>query len=146
MTTANINHDCKDELNQAELRATPARIAVMKLLETAQAPVDVNMIMDYLEGKRIKTDPATVFRIINSFTQKGITKQISFNEGKARYELSAKEDHHHLICEGCGSIEDISDCAIPELEKDIQKKKGFQVKSHSLEFYGICASCQKRQN
>ncbi|HSW88859.1 MAG TPA: Fur family transcriptional regulator [Candidatus Saccharimonadales bacterium] len=142
MTTAKILHDCKEELNEAELRATPARIAVMKLLETTNTPVDVSMIIEYLEEKNIKTDPATAFRIVNMFMEKGLVKQISFNEGKFRYELSSKADHHHLICENCGQIQDISDCAISELEGDIKKKKGFLVKRHSLEFFGLCENCQ----
>jgi len=146
MTAKKIAHDCKIELNDADLRATPARIAVMKLLETTDKPVDVNMIKEYLDKQHIDTDPVTVFRIVNMFTEKGITKQISFNEGKFRYELTNKADHHHLICQQCGKVEDISDCAIPELEKDIQKKKKFLVKSHSLEFYGLCDDCQKKQN
>lgn len=143
MTTAKVIHDCKEELNEAELRATPARIAVMKLLENTDAPVDVSMIIDYLDKQHIKTDPATAFRIVNMFLEKGLIKQISFNEGKFRYELAAKEEHHHLICDNCGRIEDISDCAIPELEKDIKKKKGFLVKRHALEFFGLCSNCQK---
>lgn len=143
MTNSDTIHDCKDELNELDLRATPARIAVMKLLETTETPVDVAMISDYLEKENIKTDPATVFRIINMFLGKQLVKQISFNEGKFRYELSSKADHHHLICEHCGNIEDISDCAIPDLEIDIKKKKGFLVKRHSLEFFGLCKNCQK---
>jgi Fur family ferric uptake transcriptional regulator len=143
MINVSIHHDCKEELNEAELRATPARMAVMKLLETTDTPVDVQMIIDYLDKKNIKTDPATAFRIVNMFLAKGIVKQISFNEGKFRYELSSKADHHHLVCESCGNIEDISDCAIPDLEKDIKKKKEFLVKRHSLEFFGLCKDCQK---
>jgi Fe2+ or Zn2+ uptake regulation protein len=57
----------------------------------------------FLEKNNIKSDPATVFRIVNMFTEKGLTKQIQLNEGKFRYELSSKEDHHHLICEKCGA-------------------------------------------
>lgn len=144
MTTPTTQHSCKDELNQAELRATPARLAVLKLLETVDTPVDVTGIIDYLQKQNIQTDPATAFRIINSFTEKGLTKQLSFNEGKFRYELSKKEEHHHLVCERCGSIEDISDCAVVNLEKEIQEKKKFKVVSHSLEFFGLCAGCQKK--
>lgn len=143
MVRTQLKHNCKTELNDADLRATPARVAVMKLLETTDAPVDVATIIDYLTQQDIKTDPATAFRIINMFTEKGLVKQISFHEGKLRYELSNKADHHHLICEQCGKIEEISDCAIPGLEKDIQKKKGFIVKRHALEFFGICAHCQR---
>jgi Fe2+ or Zn2+ uptake regulation protein len=141
-----INHDCKTELNAVALRATPARLAVLRLLEKTDTPVDVTMIKAYLAKHHIATDPATVFRIVHMFREKGLVKQISFNEGKFRYELAAKTDHHHLICNACGRVEDFSDCAIPELERDIKKKKRFMVLSHALEFYGLCSHCQKLNN
>jgi Fur family ferric uptake transcriptional regulator len=139
-------HNCKTELHEASLRATPARVAVMKLLEEINIPVDINMIKDYLDKKQIETDPATVFRIMNMFTDKGLVKQISFNEGKFRYELASKPEHHHLFCNNCGAIESFADCNIQALEKEIQEKKGFVVKAHALEFYGFCANCQKSKN
>lgn len=135
-------HDCKEELREFDLRATPARVAVMNFLEQTEEPVDVNSVIDYLKVKDIKTDPATVFRMVNTLTQKGITTQIQFQEGKTRYELSNKEDHHHLICESCGKIEDISDTVIPAVEKKINNKYGFLVKRHTLEFFGLCTTCQ----
>ncbi len=139
----NLNHDCKTELNEVDLRATPARIALMSFFEKAEKPLDVKEMTEYLEKKDIKTDPATVFRIVNMFSEKGLIKPIQLNEGKFRYELKAKADHHHLVCKKCGNIEDISDCNIKALEKEIKKRKNFKVTSHSLEFFGICIDCQK---
>jgi Fur family ferric uptake transcriptional regulator len=146
MTTIHTDTHCKNELRGASLRATPARIAILRLLETTAIPVDVSTVKEHLDKNHIVTDPATVFRIMNMFMEKGLVRQISFNEGKFRYELANIPDHHHLICTHCGSVEDFSDCNIPALERDIKKKKGFAVKAHSLEFYGVCASCQKKQN
>ncbi len=143
MTSVGVRHDCKAELNDRDLRATPARIALMGLFEASDKPVDVQGMIDYLEQKNIKTDPATVFRIVNLFTQKGLLKQIQLHEGKQRYELFSKADHHHFVCEDCGKIEDISDCNIEKLEKTIRAKKGLLVKRHSLEFFGLCKNCQK---
>lgn len=143
MVNISANHNCKDELNEVNLRATPVRVALMNLLESTDKPVDVQTMIAYLEKHNINTDPATVFRIVNVFTEKGITKQIQLQEGKSRYELASQLDHHHLVCSKCGDIQDISDCNISALQNDIESKKGFKVTSHSLEFFGICASCQK---
>jgi Fe2+ or Zn2+ uptake regulation protein len=137
-------HDCKEELNEVELRATPARVALMNLLEDSNKPIDVQTMIDYLEKKAIPTDPATVFRIVNMFTEKGLTKQIQLQEGKSRYELADNADHHHLVCTKCGDIQDISDCNISGLEEDIERRKQFQVTSHSLEFFGLCVHCQSQ--
>jgi Fur family ferric uptake transcriptional regulator len=146
MVQIKIKHDCKVELNDAKLRATPARIALMKLFESAQKPLDVQTMIEHLYTIGIKTDPATVFRIVNMFTEKGLLKTIQLNEGKFRYELASGTDHHHLVCTVCGDIEDISDCNISALEKEIEKKKGFLVVNHTLEFYGICRDCTAKQN
>lgn len=136
------NHDCSDELRQFKLKATPARIGVMRFLEESKQPVDVSMVIEYLRRRDVDTDPATVFRIMNAFTDKGITRQVQFLEGKSRYELSGKGDHHHLICTNCGKIEDVEDKYMEKLESEIQKTKGFKVKHHSLEFFGLCKNCQ----
>lgn len=136
-------HNCKEELQNVDLKATPARLAVLDVLETTEMPLDVNMISAKLQKRHQYADPATVFRIINIFTQRGITKQLQLNEGKFRYELSSKIDHHHFVCQKCGRIEDISDCGVSAFEKQIEKKKGLLIKSHTLEFFGICQNCQE---
>lgn len=137
-----MNHDCKVELRTASLKATPARLAVLRLLEKTDQPLDVATIIAYLNKQGVDADQATVFRIINLFTDKGLARQIQLNEGKFRYERGG-EEHHHLICERCGGIEDVSDCNIGGLEKEIHSKKGFLVKRHSLEFFGVCKQCQQ---
>lgn len=141
MTHVHSRHDCRTELRQADLKATPARLAVLSLLEKVNKPVDVGTIIDYLKTNDIKADPVTAFRIINLFTQRGLTRQVHLNEGKFRYELTSRSDHHHLICESCGIIKDVR-CSVDEIDQEIKEKKQFIVKSHSLEFFGICKQCQ----
>lgn len=136
-----MKHNCRTELNGVDLKATPIRLEILKLLENTSQPLDVASIQKYLNESKIKSDPVTVFRIVNTFTNKGITKQIQFRDGKARYELLT-EDHHHCICEKCSCIEDIKNCSVESLEQEIMDKMGFKVKSHSLEFFGLCKDCQ----
>lgn len=143
MQVDNKKHSCKKELREADLKATSARLAVLEMLEKNHNPLDVNTISKYLLRHNIKADQATVFRIVNAFTQKGITRQIQLNESKFRYELSSGKDHHHFTCQNCGFIEDIADCGIEVLQKKIGKKKKFIIKSHSLEFFGFCRNCQQ---
>jgi Fe2+ or Zn2+ uptake regulation protein len=143
MITFLKQHNCKDELQGVSLKATPARIAVMKFLESVDQPVDVGRILSYLKQKNIDADPATIFRMMNDFLQKGITKEVQLEKGKARYELASKGDHHHLVCQSCGKIEAVEDNFIPEMEKELEKKHKFLIKRHSLEFFGFCSNCQK---
>lgn len=128
-------------LHGAQLKLTNARKVVVHFLEKEDRPVDVEEILLHLRKHQLETDRGTVYRMIDIFLEKGIVNRLEFGEGKFRYEL-AGSDHHHLICENCGSIEDISDCGIDDWEKQIKYKKGFIVKRHALEFFGICKQCQ----
>lgn len=136
-------HDCKTELKNAHLKVTPARLGVLEVLEKATKPLDIASVSQYLDKQHIKADQATIFRIINIFADKGLVVPVQFNEGKFRYEYGPKADHHHFICEHCGVIEDISDCHIDDLEREIRSKKKLLIKRHSLEFFGLCQDCQK---
>ena len=131
-------------LTKHDLKTTQARISLLKLVEKQGRPVDSQFLIDTLQ-KGLRVDKVTVFRILNVLTEHGILRRLEFGEGKARYEL-ATEDHHHLICQSCGSIEDISDCNIRALEQEIKNKKKFIVKLHTLEFYGLCSNCQGENN
>ncbi len=127
--------------NDIGLKQTKPRLGILESLKRAAKPVDVRYLENYLKEKKIKVDQATIYRILTLFSQKGLVKKIELKEGKFRYEITGS-DHHHIICESCGKIDDISDCSLESIEKDIAKKKGFSIKSHSLEFYGLCKNCK----
>lgn len=129
-------------LQNAQLKATNARKVALHFFGKEDRPVDVEEILEHLRKHDLETDRATVYRMIETFLEKGIITRLEFGEGKYRYELTGF-DHHHLVCENCGRIEDISDCGIEEWEKKIKQKKHFLVKHHSLEFFGVCQLCQK---
>lgn len=133
----------KSILHLANLKVTHARTAVLQLLSDQDAPIDVGGIVNHLQKQRVDADKVTVYRILDAFVKKGLVERLEFGEGKFRFELSDRRKHHHLICEQCGNIEDISDCNIAILEKEIAKKKHFLVKRHALEFFGLCQNCQR---
>jgi Fur family transcriptional regulator, ferric uptake regulator len=125
-------------LKEKGLKSTNARVAVLDFLEEQRNPTDVYSIAEELNQV---ADQATIYRILEILTKNGIVNRLEFGEGKYRYELQ-RDHHHHMICENCGSIEDVEGAFVEELEKEIKDKKGFRVKSHSLEFFGICSDCQ----
>ena len=51
-----------------------------------------------------------VYDVLNTLTDRGIVRRIQPAGSTARYELRAGDNHHHLVCRGCGSVVDV-DCA-----------------------------------
>lgn len=128
-------------LAEHDLKSTPARLAVLQYLDEQKKPLSAESIGEHLRKEHSQADRVTIYRILESFYKKGLVNRLEFHEGKYRYELSG-DDHHHLICERCGSIEDISDCVIKEMEESITSEKKFLIKNHQLEFFGVCRRCQ----
>lgn len=123
------------------IKRTPARRKVMEFLSNSNAPVDILDIYAFLKKEKLSTNKVTVYRIIDFLHTNGIIERLEFGEGKFRYEIK-KGDHHHLVCKKCGSVADIEDKFMHSLEKEIYETKGFIVKNHSMEFFGICKNCQ----
>jgi Fur family ferric uptake transcriptional regulator len=122
-------------------KKTPARTAITEFLSKSDFPVDVLQVIKFLRSKDLNTNKVTVYRIMDFLLKNGIVDRVEFGEGKFRYEIK-KNHHHHLICTNCGKIEDAKADFVSSLEDQIREKNGFIVKSHSLEFFGLCKDCQ----
>lgn len=128
-------------LNQHKLRATPIRQAVLVLLSHASKPFDIQEIAKALGRHGSKPDLVTLYRTIDTFLEAKIIKSVNFHDGKLRYEMEG-EHHHHLVCEQCGSITPIHEPCIAVSEKTVLQKYGFDIRNHTLEFFGICKNCR----
>lgn len=121
-------------------RLTKPREEILKVLESY--PLTAQEIHNALVLKHISVDLASVYRSLELFVDMGIVHAIELGENKRRYELvDEKNHHHHLICNSCGNIEDIS-VDEKKLLTEVDKKSKFKIDHHHLEFFGTCSRCQ----
>lgn len=133
----------KSLLHDMGFKATPARLSVIGLFHKAQKPLSISAVQNHLKTASI--DLATIYRIIKALEKQKLIKQVDFQHGHAHYELATRKHHHHLICQKCGKVVDISKCDTSGLEKQALKIGGFtKINSHSLEFFGICRACKNK--
>lgn len=132
-----------ETLKNKGLKTTPTRLSVLSTLASAKKPLSIQEIFE--KNKDSKIDLATVYRIIQIFKKLSIINEINLEHSHGHYELNLKKHHHHIICEKCEKITDISECNLERLEKEVLIKTGFQhINRHSLEFFGICKPCSKK--
>lgn len=106
------------------------------------SPLSVSQVSESLKLRGVNVDKVTLYRTLNRFTTLGLVGKTQFKERESMYELvSENRHHHHLICDECGKVEDIP-LQENSLINEVKKKSRFLIKSHSLEFYGLCKSCQ----
>ena len=100
------------------------------------------VILAVLGAQGLAVGFATVYRSMSLFVEAGIAKERRFHEGCVRYEPGVDVGHHdHLVCEGCGAIEEFEDPTIERIQQEIAVKRGFEVRYHRLELYGRCRRC-----
>ncbi len=61
-----------------------------------------------------------------------------------RKAIEIKRSHDHLICTDCGAIIEFEDSRIEQLQERVASEHGFQIVSHRLELFGLCAKCAKK--
>lgn len=131
-------------LKEAGLKVTPSRLAILAAFSIPCRPLNAEEISRKIGGKRgmRATNPVTVYRTLQSFSQAGILKKINLQKDSVHYEL-ADHHHHHVVCTGCGTIEEFNTCDIDTISRNVLKRsrKFKTIKEHSLELFGTCRSC-----
>lgn len=128
-------------LSQAELKVTKPRLAVLKALKTQDQPQDAIAIWNGLVESGHSLDQVTVYRILEKLVAAELVRVIDFGEHKKRYELNL-DHHHHLVCTQCQRVIALEDCDVNSMAQATASAHGFLITRHSLEFFGLCKSCQ----
>lgn len=83
-----------------------------------------------------------VYDVLGVLTEKNLVRRIQPAGSAARYEDRVGDNHHHLICRGCGAMFDI-DCAAgatPCLAAS--DDHGFEIDEAEVIYWGRCPSCR----
>jgi Fur family ferric uptake transcriptional regulator len=131
----------KQELRGVELRATSGRVAVLRALETSPHS-SAETVFELISGDLPGTSPQAVYMVLNDLTRAGLIRRFEPAGSAALYERRIGDNHHHLVCESCGTVQDV-DCVVgraPCLSPS--DGKGFQVREAEVTFWGLCAHCQ----
>lgn len=128
-------------LRRVGLKVTDARLSILASLRKEVSPLSPEKIARSLRGRM---DTATVYRVLEVFMKKGIVRRVNLGHVHAHYELVRPNDHHHhMVCESCGLVEDVTVPEPTDLEKSVLRTSiNFaSVSSHAIEFFGVCNRC-----
>jgi Fur family transcriptional regulator, stress-responsive regulator len=136
METEPLRH----ELRAAGLRATSPRLAVLRWL--ADHPhTTADQVAAAVRGSIGSVSTQAIYDVLNVFTRASLVRRIEPAGHPARFETRTGDNHHHLVCRGCGRTEDV-DCAVglaPCLRP--ADPVGFTVDEAEVVFWGLCPEC-----
>jgi Fur family ferric uptake transcriptional regulator len=133
-------------LQNAGLRRTPVRSAVLNLLSKAPNPLGVPDMLGKLPPD---TDAVTVYRTLNTFVNQKIVHRVQADDRTWRYAMGnhlARESvhrHPHFVCDHCHTVECLDAAEIPlKLPEKMGVARGYRVSYPEVVLHGKCPKCK----
>ena len=133
-----------DELTQAlraaELRVTQPRVAVLDAVHR-NPHADTDSVLTTVRAHLPTVSRQAVYDILAALTESGLVRRIQPAGTYARYEARVGDNHHHVVCRGCGTIADV-DCAVDYRPCLIASDDhGFVIDEAEVTYWGLCPEC-----
>ncbi|MEV6298072.1 Fur family transcriptional regulator [Actinoplanes sp. NPDC051861] len=134
-----------EELLRAHgLRVTRPRLAVLEVLN-AGGHLEVDEVARRVRTRLDSVSTQAVYDVLGALSRAGLARRIEPAGSPARFEARAGDNHHHIVCRGCGEVADV-DCATGEPPcLTPSSTHGFSVDEAEVTFWGLCPSCQTRR-
>ena len=105
----------KQQLRDAGLRATAARVAVIKLMSAIDGPMSHSEVVESLS--EFGFDQSTLFRCLNELADAGLAARLDLGDQTRRFELrnangGVEFTHPHFMCVDCGELTCMNDFSV----------------------------------
>ena len=130
--------EIKRSLESSGLRCTPQRFGVMAfLMEHTGHPTapDIFKAVNRLDPRSSR---ATVYNNLRDLVEAGLVREVAVKGRAARFDAKAKQ-HHHFICDRCGSVEDLEWYDVPRPTSNSLGKR--ILRNCELIVRGLCTKC-----
>ena len=131
-------------LKNADLKSTRKRRLLLSILQTEHRAMTAEGLLEHALPI-LPMNVSTVYRTLNTLTEKGILTKSLRKDGRAYFSLQTHDHYHRLVCNVCGCVIAVDSCPLQELEEELERQTGFTITGHTLEFSGICPACLKKQ-
>lgn len=125
-------------LDRAGLKRTPQRMAIMDYLEGNMTHPSAEEIFAAVSVKFPAMSMATVYNTLNTLCERRGLTELTIDRDRKRFDPNTSP-HHHMICTGCGRIEDIYESFPLSLPHD--KMGGYRIVGSRVDFFGVCHDC-----
>ncbi len=134
-----------EELLRAHgLRVTKPRLAVLDIL-SGGGHLEVEEIATRARTRLDSVSTQAVYDVLGALSRAGLARRLEPAGSPARYESRVGDNHHHIVCRGCGEIADV-DCAVGERPcLTPSQGHGFELDEAEVTFWGLCPACQARR-
>jgi Fur family peroxide stress response transcriptional regulator len=142
---AELEAKLRGAIRKAQLRLTPQRIEICRLLAEWETHPTAQAIYDELKRLYPSLSMTTVYGTLDTLVHLGaITSLGNVGDERVHYEVNTTP-HINLACLSCHRIVDMASETVAELEREVQERIGAKVLSGRVVYYGECIERDKRE-
>ncbi|WP_027342555.1 Fur family transcriptional regulator [Hamadaea tsunoensis] len=131
----------EERLRSVGLRVTRPRLAVLDVL-TGGGHFEVDEVTRLVRDRLDSVSTQAVYDVLGALSRAGLARRIEPAGSPALYEARTGDNHHHVVCRGCGEVADV-DCTVGSAPcLDPNTAHGFEVDEAEVTFWGLCPACQ----
>ena len=132
--------DTEQLLRGADLRVTRPRAAVLAAVHAAPH-ADTDTLITAVRTELGAVSHQAVYDVLRALTDAGLVRRIQPAGSVARYEARVGDNHHHVVCRGCGTVADV-DCAVGDVPcLTAADDAGFVIDEAEVVYWGRCPQC-----
>ena len=130
-----------EALRAAGLRPTRQRLSVLGSLRDRPDAVTAQDLHAELRAAGEGIGLTTVYRTLTALSDAGLL-DVFTRDGEQAFRRCGDVHHHHLLCETCNKVEELSSDEVEEWVHRAAERHGFSVTGHRADIFGICGDCR----
>ena len=135
----------QDSLRQRGVRLTRQRRLLLDLIDHSGRHLDAESLYQLAKEKDPRLNRVTVYRTLKLLKAGGLVDELDlmhYGGDQHYYETRLKQEHAHIICLGCGKVEEFFGEPLQEIRRQVESDFGFEVALARTEIGGYCPHCQ----
>jgi Fur family ferric uptake transcriptional regulator len=133
-------------LRERGLKHSPVRQTVLDVFFRGEGHLSIDELTRRVREVAPKAAYSTVYRTMKFLVDEGFATARHFGGDRALFEPAGSGHHDHLVCTGCGEVQEFADAEIERLQERVAARHGFKMRGHRLELYGSCRRCRRRKS
>jgi Fur family ferric uptake transcriptional regulator len=128
-------------LREQGLQVTAQRLAVLRAV-SAHPHITADGVAEAARAEIGAISRQSVYDALAALVDAGSVRRIQPSGAAAMFETRVADNHHHLVCRGCGELFDV-DCAVGDTPcLTAAEDHGYTIDEAEVVYWGRCRDCQ----